>query len=841
MRGQGVHRRAGLWFVLVLGVALIAGAAFAQEDGSLGGNERWWDGFVPYGALGALERSSGNDILAGVVHEGSLILAGEFRYLNGIPVPGIARWTGETWEAVDATGLPWDVWQLADYDGVLVAGGEYAEENPEAESCLYRQTETGWEPFGPDTLRMAGMGIARLKVAGDNLYALAMRPFPCCGVYFSDMEYVIARWNGTDWELIDAAGDLKRRGNNFGILFDVDEFRGDPIVAGSFRFEDGDTTGNVARWTGSELEPLDAGTHGTVNRLSVYENRLVVSGYFDEAGGLDTGPVAAWDGQSWSPLGERLSTGEPIRANIRYMEVSNGKLLAWGYIDRVGSVPTGHVVTWDGTAWTPTSVDSADDVHLVPGFLIETEDGLLFGGSFRNGSHSSSGLARLEGSRWAPYPARGIRLSAYPTCALATDEGLVVAGEFTLPGRIATTKGLARWSGDGWEILARSLDEGIYALTEFRGQLIAGGSFSAIDGVDANHIASLHDGRWRQIGNGFNESVFALEVFDGKLIAAGRFTQTGSRTANRVAAWDGLSWQPLGLGIQGNEDHLVRDLEIYGGDLYACGRFNWAEGSWVDNVARWDGKSWSRVGPVDVFEGSWWYSPWLFQLASWNGRLVAVGDFEGVQDQEASSLAAWDGEIWTPVTPLLDGEPDEVAVYQGRLIVGGRITRQGEDCVETGLLLAHDGDRWLTLGSGVSLGRPDFAGFITDIAEWRKDLFVLGEFFLAGGRFSMRIARWDGSGLAPPPVDRLRAAPNPTIDQSTLTFRLDGPGQTAVRVFDIQGRRVATLHDGFMTGGEHTAVWDLRDATGRRVPAGVYFLRVDSPFSRATEKVVVIR
>jgi subtilisin family serine protease len=68
-----------------------------------------------------------------------------------------------------------------------------------------------------------------------------------------------------------------------------------------------------------------------------------------------------------------------------------------------------------------------------------------------------------------------------------------------------------------------------------------------------------------------------------------------------------------------------------------------------------------------------------------------------------------------------------------------------------------------------------------------------------------------------PPAQVLTAAPNPF----TNSVRISGPGPRVV-IFDVNGRRVRQLTLG---GPEGSARWDGRDARGRRVPAGLYFVR----------------
>ena len=48
-----------------------------------------------------------------------------------------------------------------------------------------------------------------------------------------------------------------------------------------------------------------------------------------------------------------------------------------------------------------------------------------------------------------------------------------------------------------------------------------------------------------------------------------------------------------------------------------------------------------------------------------------------------------------------------------------------------------------------------------------------------------------------------------------------------LHVYDIRGRRVATLVNGVQKPGRYTAVWDGRDMTGLG-PSGVYFYRIET-------------
>ncbi|HMB71467.1 MAG TPA: FlgD immunoglobulin-like domain containing protein, partial [bacterium] len=61
-----------------------------------------------------------------------------------------------------------------------------------------------------------------------------------------------------------------------------------------------------------------------------------------------------------------------------------------------------------------------------------------------------------------------------------------------------------------------------------------------------------------------------------------------------------------------------------------------------------------------------------------------------------------------------------------------------------------------------------------------------------------------------------------------VSFTLDRDVDVRLTVHDAAGRRVRTLVDGPRTAGAGTADWDGRDASGRRVTAGIYFVRLET-------------
>lgn len=95
-----------------------------------------------------------------------------------------------------------------------------------------------------------------------------------------------------------------------------------------------------------------------------------------------------------------------------------------------------------------------------------------------------------------------------------------------------------------------------------------------------------------------------------------------------------------------------------------------------------------------------------------------------------------------------------------------------------------------------------------------------------------------------PPGQSIRigaAAPSPTSGPSILQYEVLDQQVVALEVVDLRGRMVATLINENHDVGEYWARWDGRDGRGRRVPAGVYYLRLRGKSTVATTKVVILK
>jgi len=103
-------------------------------------------------------------------------------------------------------------------------------------------------------------------------------------------------------------------------------------------------------------------------------------------------------------------------------------------------------------------------------------------------------------------------------------------------------------------------------------------------------------------------------------------------------------------------------------------------------------------------------------------------------------------------------------------------------------------------------------------------------------------ASLSAAGEAELTVVRLqRAAPNPFAQRSTITFELPTAASVDLGIFDLGGRRVATLASGMWGAGRHQAQWDGRDVHGQNQASGVFFVRLSVGRNFETRKLILAR
>lgn len=87
----------------------------------------------------------------------------------------------------------------------------------------------------------------------------------------------------------------------------------------------------------------------------------------------------------------------------------------------------------------------------------------------------------------------------------------------------------------------------------------------------------------------------------------------------------------------------------------------------------------------------------------------------------------------------------------------------------------------------------------------------------------------------------LSIVPNPFNPKTTVKFALPARGEATVKVFNLRGELVRTLHSGVLDAGEHPFVWNGTDNDGRSVSSGVYLVNAITEGFNGTKKAVLVK
>ncbi|UCH10694.1 MAG: VCBS repeat-containing protein, partial [Fidelibacterota bacterium] len=68
--------------------------------------------------------------------------------------------------------------------------------------------------------------------------------------------------------------------------------------------------------------------------------------------------------------------------------------------------------------------------------------------------------------------------------------------------------------------------------------------------------------------------------------------------------------------------------------------------------------------------------------------------------------------------------------------------------------------------------------------------------------------------------------PNPFNPVSTIRYDLPQGSDVSLIVYDILGREMARLVDGYLEPGYHQSQWNGRNSQGRELPSGIYIARL---------------
>ena len=86
-----------------------------------------------------------------------------------------------------------------------------------------------------------------------------------------------------------------------------------------------------------------------------------------------------------------------------------------------------------------------------------------------------------------------------------------------------------------------------------------------------------------------------------------------------------------------------------------------------------------------------------------------------------------------------------------------------------------------------------------------------------------------------------RNYPNPFNPETIIQFTMPQSDRVSIKVYDIQGRLVATLLDEYREKGAHTIRWNGKTNNGQQAASGTYFYQVRFKDQVITRKMLLLK
>ncbi|MCK5940824.1 MAG: hypothetical protein KAI24_02545 [Planctomycetes bacterium] len=559
----------------------------------------------------------------------------------------------------------------------------------------------------------------------------------------------VALFDGTNWQPLGPGLSAPAQPFLQGLMSEAVLLQnGDLVVCGAFTHAAAVQVNGVARWDGTQWQPLGTGLNGPLGPrgsavVQLPNGDVIVGGRFSSAGGGPAANLARWNGSNWSAV----SSSGPNNVVESLAVTANGRLIVGGSFQFVGGILAPYVAAWDGTNWSALGGGLASTVHA----LAALPSGDVYAGTLHNNLPGPFTLQRFDGNSWLPCGSGAAVLRRVFAITATANGDIYCGGMFDGYGPYGPdAANVARWrqSSGTWSALGLGgPDAAIQAIaTAADGSLVIGGSFSALAGTPTQRVARRDHTGWHPLGAGCNGGVLATLVLDnGDVVVGGAF----SSPAPAIARFDGTIWHPFGTGIVGTVRALTRRAN---GNLIAAGQFTSAGGVPAVNIAEWNGTTWQPLGT-----GLQGPDLAVVQALAWlpNGDLVAAGSSSG--PSIAHPLSRWNGFSWTSMGAVSANFPPSIvalaALENGDLLIGGSFSTIGG--VSSPRVARWNGSSWASAGAGsppigvralLSLPNDDvLAGGSNGLFRLRDGLWTTVPGSINGG---VEVLAWSPAGTA---------------------------------------------------------------------------------------------
>jgi trimeric autotransporter adhesin len=703
-------------------------------------------------ALGASRGGGCNGFIGAAVEmpNNDVIVGGSFTRCGSVAVNNIARWDGQTWQALGA-GIedqtsPIQAMKVIGTD--LFVGGAFTSAGGVPVSNIARWDGTAWHALGSgvdDLVRAIDEQAGALIVVG-AFFSAGNQP-----------ANLIAKWSNGVWSSFTAGAQVGLQGTARSVKVDGTNI----YVGGTLLTSTASPSVGVMRWNGTAwnaLGGIGANFNGTVTSLDIASNLLYAGGDFTTTGGVAANRIAKFDGSNWSAVGSVTNNGTNSQVTA-IKAIGTDVFVAGNFTSAAGQIAHG-VAKWDGTNWTGVSLQP-NTIGVQSLSNIGTD--LLATGSFRHiDGVAATAIARLTGTTWNPIggSSSGQGFNGRVNVVAVDGTNLYVGGQFSQVGGIGANN-IARWDGTTWRSLSNPLGNGVLNLNSFTQAEVAsiavnatdvyvGGTFNTVGGaLSIGNIARWNKttGWWRmaqgisQTFPNFGPATVKSIALDGiNVYVCGNFNDASGQTVFNIARWNGSTWSAVGAAISIPNMYL-QWLAFSQNQLYVAGIFPSIGGVTANSIARWNGSTWNALGTVENTQNLW------VRALSFDGNvLYANRRYLDASNTDKNAIARWNGASWDMLAdlplPSAGFYINTLLVNNGTAYVGGNFTDVLGVAANRIAALNLASGTWSSLGERADNGLNDE---VLSIAKTGGDILVGGQFTEAAQQPSVGMARWAGA------------------------------------------------------------------------------------------------
>ena len=87
----------------------------------------------------------------------------------------------------------------------------------------------------------------------------------------------------------------------------------------------------------------------------------------------------------------------------------------------------------------------------------------------------------------------------------------------------------------------------------------------------------------------------------------------------------------------------------------------------------------------------------------------------------------------------------------------------------------------------------------------------------------------------------LKNYPNPFNPSTTINFTITDATQVSLKIYNISGKEITNLVDGFYSTGNYDIKWNAKDSFGNDLPSGIYIYQLNTNHGILSNTMVLMR